>query len=85
MDGTITRFGGKTMDSEGYDFLGLITGSEGLTFAHHSGGKYRANISYDNLGVYSRSYPFTITATATDNSGQSTSISKTWSKYFTTC
>ncbi len=30
MDGTITRFGGKTMDSEGYDFLGLITGSEGL-------------------------------------------------------
>ena len=30
MDGTITRFGGKTLDSEGYDFLGLITGSEGL-------------------------------------------------------
>jgi len=30
MDGTITRFGGKTMDSEGYDFLGLMTGSEGL-------------------------------------------------------
>jgi len=30
MDGTITRFGGKTFDSEGYDLLGLITGSEGL-------------------------------------------------------
>ena len=30
MDGTITSFGGKTMDSEGYDFLGLMTGSEGL-------------------------------------------------------
>ena len=29
MDGTITRFGGKVMDSEGYDFLGLMTGSEG--------------------------------------------------------
>ena len=30
MDGTVTRFGGKTFDSEGYDLLGLITGSEGL-------------------------------------------------------
>ncbi|MDP6784767.1 MAG: FAD-linked oxidase C-terminal domain-containing protein [Alphaproteobacteria bacterium] len=30
MDGTISRLGGKTYDSEGYDFLGLITGSEGL-------------------------------------------------------
>ena len=30
MDGTVVRFGGKTMDSEGYDFLGLMTGSEGL-------------------------------------------------------
>ena len=30
MDGTVTSFGGKTMDSEGYDFLGLMTGSEGL-------------------------------------------------------
>jgi glycolate oxidase len=30
MDGTITTFGGKAMDAEGYDFLGLITGSEGL-------------------------------------------------------
>ena len=30
MDGTITKFGGKVMDSEGYDFLGLMTGSEGL-------------------------------------------------------
>ena len=30
IDGTITRFGGKTLDSEGYDLLGLITGSEGL-------------------------------------------------------
>ena len=30
MDGTITKFGGKTLDSEGYDFLGLMTGSEGL-------------------------------------------------------
>ena len=30
MDGTIARFGGKTMDAEGYDFLGLMTGSEGL-------------------------------------------------------
>tara|TARA_A100001011_G_scaffold386663_1_gene462960 strand:+ start:5672 stop:7168 length:1497 start_codon:yes stop_codon:yes gene_type:complete len=30
MDGTIVRFGGKTLDAEGYDFLGLMTGSEGL-------------------------------------------------------
>ena len=30
MDGTISRIGGKTFDSEGYDLLGLITGSEGL-------------------------------------------------------
>ena len=30
MDGTIIRLGGKTYDPEGYDFLGLITGSEGL-------------------------------------------------------
>ena len=30
VDGTITRFGGKTLDAEGYDLLGLMTGSEGL-------------------------------------------------------
>lgn len=30
MDGTILRLGGKHMDAEGYDLLGLITGSEGL-------------------------------------------------------
>jgi len=30
MDGTIVKLGGKTYDSEGYDLLGLITGSEGL-------------------------------------------------------
>jgi len=30
MDGSICRLGGKTLDSEGYDLLGLITGSEGL-------------------------------------------------------
>ena len=30
MDGTIVRFGGKKLESEGYDLLGLITGSEGL-------------------------------------------------------
>ena len=30
IDGTITRFGGKTLDAEGYDLLGLMTGSEGL-------------------------------------------------------
>ena len=30
MDGTIIRVGGKAYDSEGYDLLGLITGSEGL-------------------------------------------------------
>jgi len=30
MDGTVSRIGGKTYDSEGYDLLGLITGSEGL-------------------------------------------------------
>ena len=28
MDGTVTRFGGKAMDSEGYDFLGLMTGQK---------------------------------------------------------
>ena len=37
MDGTITRFGGKAMDAEGYDFLGLMTGSEGLLRSHHRG------------------------------------------------
>ena len=30
MDGSICKLGGKTFDSEGYDILGLITGSEGL-------------------------------------------------------
>jgi len=30
IDGTIVRLGGKTFDSDGYDLLGLITGSEGL-------------------------------------------------------
>ena len=30
MDGTISKLGGKTLDAEGYDLLGLITGSEGL-------------------------------------------------------
>ncbi|MBV1930676.1 MAG: FAD-binding protein [Porticoccaceae bacterium] len=30
VDGSIVRFGGKHMDAEGYDLLGLLTGSEGL-------------------------------------------------------
>ncbi len=30
MDGTISKLGGKSFDSEGYDLLGLVTGSEGL-------------------------------------------------------
>ena len=30
MDGTISRFGGKALDQEGYDLMGLICGSEGL-------------------------------------------------------
>ena len=30
MDGTITKFGGKTMDSEGYDFLGLMNRFRGF-------------------------------------------------------
>ena len=30
MDGTVCRLGGKTLDQEGYDMLGLICGSEGL-------------------------------------------------------
>jgi glycolate dehydrogenase FAD-linked subunit len=30
MDGEIIRLGGKYLDAEGYDLLGLITGSEGL-------------------------------------------------------
>ena len=30
IDGTVVRLGGKHLDSEGYDLLGLITGSEGL-------------------------------------------------------
>lgn len=30
MDGEILRLGGKHLDSEGYDLLGLMTGSEGL-------------------------------------------------------
>ena len=35
MDGTISRLGGKTYDSEGYDLLGLITGSEGLIMCNY--------------------------------------------------
>ena len=30
MDGTVVRLGGKHLDSEAYDLLGLMTGSEGL-------------------------------------------------------
>ncbi len=30
MDGTVLRVGGKHLDAEGYDLLGLMTGSEGL-------------------------------------------------------
>jgi glycolate oxidase len=30
IDGTVVRLGGKHLDSEGYDLLGLLTGSEGL-------------------------------------------------------
>jgi glycolate oxidase len=30
MDGKVMKFGGKKLESEGYDLLGLITGSEGL-------------------------------------------------------
>ena len=30
MDGQVVRLGGKHLDSEGYDILGLVTGSEGL-------------------------------------------------------
>ena len=30
MDGEVVRFGGKHLDSDGYDLLGLVTGSEGL-------------------------------------------------------
>ena len=30
MDGTILRLGGKHFDAEGYDLLGIVTGSEGL-------------------------------------------------------
>ena len=30
LDGTVVRLGGKHMDADGYDLLGLLTGSEGL-------------------------------------------------------
>ncbi len=30
MDGEVVRFGGKYLDAEGYDLLGVVTGSEGL-------------------------------------------------------
>ncbi|MGO4840594.1 FAD-linked oxidase C-terminal domain-containing protein, partial [Rhizobiaceae sp. 2RAB30] len=30
MDGEVVRLGGKHLDSEGYDLLGVMTGSEGL-------------------------------------------------------
>ncbi len=30
MDGTICKFGGKSLDQEGYDLMGLMCGSEGL-------------------------------------------------------
>jgi glycolate oxidase len=35
MDGTICRFGGKTLDQEGYDLMGLICGSEGLAWCRY--------------------------------------------------
>ena len=38
MDGTICRVGGKSLDQEGYDLMGLICGSEGLL-----GVDYRSN------------------------------------------
>ena len=37
MDGTICRLGGKTLDQEGYDMLGLICGSEGLLGSYYRG------------------------------------------------
>ena len=30
MDGSVVRLGGKHLDAEGYDLLGVMTGSEGL-------------------------------------------------------
>lgn len=30
IDGSVVRLGGKHLDAEGYDFLGVVTGSEGL-------------------------------------------------------
>ena len=30
IDGEVVRLGGKHLDSEGYDLLGVVTGSEGL-------------------------------------------------------
>ena len=30
IDGAVVRLGGKHLDADGYDLLGLITGSEGL-------------------------------------------------------
>ncbi len=30
IDGSVVRFGGKHLDAEGYDLMGLVTGSEGL-------------------------------------------------------
>src|SRR5207249_11490608 len=30
MDGAVIRLGGKHLDAEGYDLLGVMTGSEGL-------------------------------------------------------
>ncbi|MGY8996459.1 MAG: FAD-binding oxidoreductase, partial [Alphaproteobacteria bacterium] len=30
MNGDVVRLGGKHMDSDGYDLLGILTGSEGL-------------------------------------------------------
>ena len=30
MEGEVLRFGGKYLDADGYDFLGILTGSEGL-------------------------------------------------------
>ena len=53
-----------------------VSSSPALQWVEQSTGIFHADIGYDNLGLYSTSYPYTITTVVTDNSGQSSSASK---------
>lgn len=54
-----------------------VSSSPALSWVEVSTGTFRADIGYDDLGLYSTPYSYTITTVVTDNSGQSASASKT--------